>query len=112
MEGASMKFITTGERVTPQNAYDHHPMVFIVCEDFTAEWTNAMVGRDGVKSWTTTESYAAGTLIRGESWRPEGIISCFRADADGYPIEGAKEMFLGWEYLAHCELCTQDQADA
>ncbi len=99
-----MRFKTTGRRVTPQNAYNHSPMAFIVREDFTAEWTNAMVTRDGVKSWTTTESYRAGTVIRGESWRPEGVISCRRANADGWPVEGAKEMFLGWDALAHCDL--------
>lgn len=100
-------FVTTNEAVTSRNTYDHYPMAFIVREDFKVAWTNAIASVNGVTSWTIEENYKAGEVIRGESWRPEGIIMCRRANADGYPIEGAKEMFLQWHHLAHCDLAKE-----
>lgn len=108
-----MKFITTGERVTPQNSYNHHPRVMLVVEAFTARHTNPIwlgFGK-GFRDHTTERIFAPGDYICAESWRPEGLHWCRKANDRGYPIEDGG-MFLFWDYLKHCELCTQDQADA
>ena len=104
-----MAFHSTGERVTPQNTYDHHPRVMLVVEGFTARHVNPIYlgpGR-GFEDHVTERTFAPGDFIRAESWRPEGLHDCRKADKDGYTVDECG-MFLFWEYLTHCELCKPD----
>lgn len=101
-----MTFRTTGRRVTPQNAYDHHPRVMLVAEGFTARHVNPIYQGPGkgFVDHITVRTFAPGDFIRAESWRPEGLHWCLKADASGQPVEETG-MFITWDCLVHCELC-------
>jgi len=100
-----MRFKTTGERVTPQNARDHHPMCFYVRRDFHATQINP-IGPGVELRYENT--FHKGDFIRGESWRPEGVIMCRRINAEGMYLDDKPEMWLSWVDLGYnCELATE-----
>lgn len=100
-----MRIRSTNRVATPEATYTHHPLYFVVREACAYEWHNPIRMADGrYHDIVHRESYFAGDVIHGESWRPEGVIMCHRCAGDGCAIDNAIEMFLPWSILAHCDL--------